>query len=271
MKSPDFLIIGAARSGTTSLLHNLGTHPNIEVYPSEIHYFSKKLEQGEEWYRSHFRENGKLQGEKSPTYIYYTECHQHMSRLLPDAKLILLLRNPIDRAYSNWNLRVNEGRLIKQGKRFNNAVPKQLTDLSFSSIVTYYIQNRQDVNTLFKAPLDIIHRGFYIDQIDHLLRYYDRQNLYIGITENFFQNEQKGYNDICRFLGIPFFYKKPFSICSFLRIPAFYRTSFKKCYSCSYSEMLQEETKSILQDIYRPYSDRLFDFLGYRIQAWEDI
>ena len=113
---PDFIIIGAQKSGTTSLYRFIVKHPAIApATKKEVHYFSIWYKFGELWYRSHFptnlsrynfykRTNQKLlSGEASPVYLFYPVVPGRMKELLPDVKLIVILRNPVDRAYSHYH------------------------------------------------------------------------------------------------------------------------------------------------------------------------
>ena len=113
---PDFVIIGAQKSGTTSLYDFVVRHPDIApAAKKEMHYFSRRYGLGELWYRSNFPTNlsrrnfykktnqRRLSGEASPTYIFYPAVPSRMKKILPDVKLIVLLRNPVDRAYSQYH------------------------------------------------------------------------------------------------------------------------------------------------------------------------
>lgn len=249
---PDFLIIGAAKSGTTSLACNLGRHPEISIPEEEIHYFSRRPERGDNWYLSHFKHPGTVQGEKSPTYLYYTRCHEHMHRLLPDAKLIILLRDPVARAFSNWTMRYHDKRLIRQGLAFNLTYGNTLRSLDFDTLLDYYLENRAK-ERIWEKPLDVFHRGLYIRQLQSLMRFYRREQLLILLTEPFFKDQQVGYDNICRFLNLsPYrpgeFVKKRVGI---------------------YKKDIHVESEKKLREFYRPYNQELFDLLGFHAGRWQ--
>lgn len=249
---PDFLVIGAAKSGTTSLACNLGRHPGVTIPTGEIHYFSKQPEKGDNWYLSLFKHPDKVQGEKSPTYLYYARCHEHMHRLLPEAKLILLLRDPVERAFSNWTMRYNDKRLIQQGMAFNRTNGNKLKSLDFDKLLDHYLENREEPYT-WEKPLDIFHRGLYIRQIESLLKLYRREQLLILVSEQFFKEEQGGYDTVCRFLNIPSF--KP--------------GRFEKQRMGNYKKELPEESRKKLRGFYRPYNRELVDLLGEHTVEWQ--
>src|SRR5690242_8679107 len=105
MIPPHFLIIGAQRCGTTSLFEYLANHPEI-VPPSvkKIHFFDSEYEKGEAWYRARFPvlENGFITGEATPYYLFHPRVPKRVRNWNPNVKLIVLLRNPVDRAYSHF-------------------------------------------------------------------------------------------------------------------------------------------------------------------------
>ncbi len=255
---PNFLIVGAAKCGTTSLAYYLNLHPDIYVHPGEIHYFSKKISRGAQWYLLHFRETCKIQGEKSPTYLYNSQCHRQMHRLLPQAKILIVLRNPVDRAFSNWNMRYNDKRLILQGLEFNNSHNRRqwLTQLDFPAMVDYYLAHWDaDTTITSQRPLDIFHRGLYFNQINSLLKFYPVENIMILISEKFFSNEKKNLDKVCRFLG-----QKPLDWDS---------QHLEKKMVGQYKHTMDKETRQKLYHFYSPYNEKLFQLLGERVTEWE--
>src|SRR5947209_1159841 len=120
---PDFLIIGAQKAGTTSLYRYLAAHPDIVASTrKEVHFFDINFWRGEWWYRSLFPLRRRLQrrpplrnrpaitGEASPYYLFHPFAPERAAQLLPDAKLIVLLRDPVERAWSHYRHEVANGR-----------------------------------------------------------------------------------------------------------------------------------------------------------------
>lgn len=102
---PDFLIVGGQRCGTTSLFNYLAAHP--DVVPSlgkELHFFTKHWRHGPAWYRAHFPTIGEpgLTFEATPYYLYHPHAPWRAAQVVPRAKLIVLLRDPVTRAYSHY-------------------------------------------------------------------------------------------------------------------------------------------------------------------------
>ncbi len=102
---PDFLIIGAQRSGTTALFNYLGQHPDISLpIKKESHYFDRFFSRGSLWYRAHFpvAKSKKISGEATPYYLFYPLAPARVKSALPQIKLIIILRSPDERAVSHY-------------------------------------------------------------------------------------------------------------------------------------------------------------------------
>lgn len=107
----DFVIIGAAKSATTWLQAQLQSDPAVYMPDPELHYFSREYGRGDEWYLSQFRDEaiGRTVGEKSNSYLYDPDAAARLYHHLPHAKLIVQLRNPVERAYSNYCMLFRRG------------------------------------------------------------------------------------------------------------------------------------------------------------------
>lgn len=250
-KLPDFLIIGAQKGGTTSLFDHLVKHPKIEMSPNFIdgrffHYYSQKevhffnsnffFKKGIRWYKSNFNNNKKLQGEKTPNYISDFRAHERMSKVVPDAKLILILRNPIDRAFSAYNHQK------QQGVCWDKIIDIQKQD--FNEIISLNTENLIRTN--------LIKRGFYVDQIENLYKYFKPEQVLILISEHMKKDPQVIYNKIFEFLGIE-------------SIKIEHKPNIHKR---EYQETMSIDSRKKLEEIYKSYNDRLFKLLGYRIEEW---
>src|SRR5439155_3447898 len=120
---PDYLIIGAQRAGTTSLYLYLTQHPCVApvVIGKGVHYFDVDFAKGPGWYRGHFpvaarrylsrvgRDRPLITGEGSPYYLFHPLVPERVAALLPEARLIALLRDPVERAYSHYQHFVERG------------------------------------------------------------------------------------------------------------------------------------------------------------------
>jgi hypothetical protein len=120
---PDYVIIGAARSGTSFLARRLRRHPDVvpSFTTSEIHYFDQFHEHGERWYRMHFPRRSTLDrmaqqrgrrvvcGEKTPNYMQAAWVPAELGEMRPDVRVIALLRDPLDRAWSAYRMHERKG------------------------------------------------------------------------------------------------------------------------------------------------------------------
>ncbi len=113
-RTPDFVILGAQKCGTTSLHALLSTHPQVVTAPEkEVHFFDRHWERGEAWYRSQFpgrdEHPGTIAGEATPHYLFHEPTPERMARVAPDARFVVLLRDPVERAYSHHQMQVRRG------------------------------------------------------------------------------------------------------------------------------------------------------------------
>ena len=105
MPLPDFVVIGAQKAGTTSLYRMLRKHPQVHMpRTKELHYFDFHYERGPEWYAAQFRPGRweRRRGEATPNYMWGPLARQRLIADLPSARIIAILRNPVDRAYSHY-------------------------------------------------------------------------------------------------------------------------------------------------------------------------
>lgn len=196
MRLPDFLIIGAARCGTTSLCENLKCHPQIYLPVSlrpEPHFFLKDHEyrKGLAYYSSKYFKDvpeDVLAGEKSVSYIYQPYVAERIKTHLPDVKLICMLRNPIDRAYSSY-----------QFTRANG-----LEDLPFDQAIRSEAERIAEPPSHFHAevqPFAYIDRGRYHQQLERYLAVFPAGQLHVAILEDLCRDPENQLRKILEFLG----------------------------------------------------------------------
>lgn len=107
MTLPHFVGVGTMKSGTSWLNNVLATHPDIYIPKREIHYFDRYMDRGQKWYEGNFPDGDKARsyrviGEFTPSYMAYAHAARAISTLMPAAKIIVSLRNPVDRTYSEY-------------------------------------------------------------------------------------------------------------------------------------------------------------------------
>lgn len=110
---PNFLIAGVQKGGTCSAARNLCRHPNVRVSRAEVHFFNKNWDKGIEWYhrkmhKINYYKPHALLGDKTPNYFDNHLTHHRMMSVVPNAKIIILLRNPATRFISQWLMHKRE-------------------------------------------------------------------------------------------------------------------------------------------------------------------
>ncbi|MDX1620818.1 MAG: sulfotransferase [Nitriliruptorales bacterium] len=158
---PDFLIVGAQRAGTTSLFNYLSASPDI--YPSavkEIHFFDNNYAKGRLWYRSFFplgaRSSTKRTGEATPYLLFHPSAPDRVEAVIPDVHVIVLLRNPVDRAYSHYWFTRRRG---LEPLRFEEAIEAEAERLEGSEAVAASGVSRAH------RQLSYLQRGRYVEQL----------------------------------------------------------------------------------------------------------
>lgn len=179
LRMPDFLIIGAAKSGTTWLSHNLGRHPEIGVAPVEVNYFSRfHARWSEDRYRAVFdgADHRVRMGEKSNSYMTVPGTAERIHARLPGVQLIALLRNPVERAYSSYCMQYDRGRA-------SGDIAAVLDPVS--------------------GPLPhIFANGDYAAQLEPYLRRFPRERLFVTLFDDVRRSPHALYRRLTDFLDV---------------------------------------------------------------------
>jgi hypothetical protein len=231
---PDFVIIGAPKCGTTFLYHLLTQHPHVEPGAfKEVHYFDLFFDKGTDWYRQCFPvplvKNGRttITGEATPGYLSSPQAPERMAEVIPRARLIALLRNPVDRAYSAYQyFKVRHRRARGTFEEF--------------------IENR-----LSRSPnkTPILRQGVYVDHLLRWSRFFGEEQMLVLKSEDFFEYPQENLNRVLAFLDLPEWELSA----SELR---------DKRNEGTYEKKINATTKRRLEDYFQPHNRRLYDYLG---------
>ncbi len=204
---PSFLVIGGQRCGTSNLYELLSRHPLIgAALFKEVHYFDIKYDRGESWYAAHFpkicdgedsKASPRITGEATPYYMFHPHVHQRVARHLPDVKLIAILRNPVMRAYSHYQMEVRDG---CEKLPFEEAIEREdervAPDLErLTEDEDYYGFNHQHFT--------YISRGHYAEQLERWLTAFPRDRFLVLKSEDFFAEPDETLQRVFRFLGVP--------------------------------------------------------------------
>ncbi len=173
----NFIGVGAQKSGTSWVYACLYEHPEICAPIKEIHFFSRpRFSEGKEWYEQHFRncDPGKIRGEFSTSYLYAKEASNRIHDYYPGVKVIAILRNPIERAYSQYRNAIKAGEITEA--------------LSFEE----YADREPSVRE----------QGLYAEQLDRYLALFPREQLLICIYEDIKKDSVGFMKRIYQFLGV---------------------------------------------------------------------
>jgi len=185
---PTFIVIGSAQSGTTSLYHVFSEHPQIFMSrKKELHFFVKEhwYRRGIEQYERHFPEEltqGKMAvGEATPVYICHPRAPERIARHVPDVKMILTVRNPVQRAYSQyWRKR----RDLTETGTFEEALEQDLTP--------EYVPGRRGY----------FNRGLYLHYIERYLQHFNREQLLVLTFDELSEDPHSFYARCFEFIGV---------------------------------------------------------------------
>lgn len=198
MKIPDFLIIGTQKGGTTSLFNYLKQHPETALPDQkEIHFFDKQYQKGPKWYFNKFPSVHLITGESTPYYLYHPYVAERVAHHCPKVKIIVLLRNPIDRAYAHFFME-------KQRKReplptFEDAIkaePERLENEKKKLIKNPFF------NSAIHQTHSYLDRGKYYSQVKRWFNHFPKEHFLIIKSEIFFQHTEKVLESVFKFLGL---------------------------------------------------------------------
>jgi hypothetical protein len=209
---PSFLICGGQRCGTTSLYRALAAHPVVlkAVLHKGVHYFDTSYHRGIDWYRAHFpaRRPAEKIAEKygvpaqtfesSPYYMYHPQAVARIADDLPYAKLVVLVRDPVERAYSQHHHEVARG--FETERDFGSAVALEPARLHrqeerLAADPEYYSFAHQ--HHAYRA------RGEYARYLSVMAQHVGRERIHVVESERFFTDPEPVYDEVCTFLGLP--------------------------------------------------------------------
>lgn len=242
---PSFLIIGAKKCGTTSLFRYLCQHPKVgEPTWKEISYFNIYFSKGNFWYKSFFpmslpaESETAIAGEATASYICHPQVPQRIAETLPDVKLIALLRNPVDRAYSHYH---HTKRIGREGLSFEKAIAGETERVERLE--------RQSRKLGFASPAynyTYLSSGRYAEQLVNWLEVFDRQQLLILKSEDFFARPEAIFHRVLDYLELPSWSPK----------------KFRKHNDNRYGRAMKPSTRKYLVDYFRPHNQRLYELLN---------
>ena len=256
---PDFIIIGGQKCGTTSLYNYLAEHPSVvPARNKETRFFhTRRYERGALLYRATFPTRADLRraatgdgrlvtGEATPGYLFFPQVPGRVRKTVPQAKLIALLRNPVDRAYSHYHHKVRIGKeaipfeeaIDREEERLAGEVERALED------PRYYSYNLDQYSYL--------RRGIYVDQLKAWRSFFPEEQLLILRSEDLYEDAPAVVGRTLEFLGLP----------------AMSTEGYAKYNAGGYAEQMDPALRERLVEYFRPHNQRLYEYLG-RDFGWD--
>lgn len=244
-RMPDFIIIGAQKCGTTSLYNYLIQHPQIvSAATKEVHFFDLNFEKGRAWYLAQFPEleqnqDKTITGEASPYYIFHPLVPQRIYQMLPQVKLIVLLRDPVARAISHYYHEVRlgyetlslEDAIAREPIRLQGEAEKMLADQ------IQYSFNHQHYSYLA--------RGTYVEQLKAWMSFFPKKQFLILKSEELDSQP----STILR------------QVLDFLELPDYQLSEYGRYNTGEYPPISQALTRH-LTEYFQPYNRQLEQYLG---------
>jgi hypothetical protein len=255
---PDYIIAGAQKSGTTSLWAYLSEHPDVDPpMTKEMSFFDVNYDRGMNWYRMHFPldtsedANGDtrpamLTGESTAYYMFHPLAPARIAQELPRVKVILLLRNPVSRAFSHYQLKL---RRRQEELSFEEAIDAEADRLAgeHEKLIrepNYYSEAHDRYSYLA--------RGRYLEQIRRWQQVLPREQLLILESGEFFKQTANVFRRVLNFLGLK----------------QWEPTSYGNRFPGKYRDTVREATRRRLVEYFAPYNDELYAHLGTRFN-WD--
>jgi hypothetical protein len=253
--TPGFLIIGGQRCGTTSMYRTLSQHPAVlkAVRHKGVHYFDTQYDKGLSWYRAHFplqrtadaveQELGvrPLTFESSPYYMFHPLAAERIAADLPGVKVVVLLRDPVERAYSAWAHELARG--FEDQTDFEAALALEDSRLAgeaerLATEPGYYSHSHQHHGYL--------QRGRYIEHLERLEKTFGRDRMHVVDSHRFFTDPEPVYDGVLQFLGLP----------HLGGYPAFEQHNARP------RSPMDPAVRARLEEHFAPYDERLAAWLG---------
>jgi hypothetical protein len=249
---PGFLIVGAQRCGTTSMYRALAEHPSVRkaVLHKGVHYFDMNYDRGLGWYRAHFplargAPTGAAQTfESSPYYLFHPLAAERIAADLPGVKLIVLVRDPVERAYSAYTHEFARGFETESFEAAIDLEPDRLNGEAERIVTEPGYLSHSHQHHAYRA------RGQYVEQLDRLRQLFGRADIHVVDSGDFFAKPEPVYDGVLDFLGL-----------TADGYPQFERHNARP------RSAIPETLRAKLDEHFVPFDDQLISWLG-RVPSW---
>jgi len=240
--------MGVQRGGTTSLYNYLMDHPDIEKgLKKETYFFSDHFHRGFEWYQELFPEG--ISGEATPYYAIHPLVPARIRAMLPNVKLIMLLRDPVERAWSHYKYEVAQKCELLS---FEEALDEEERRIRGE-------ESKIKANPLYKSPSLFCHsylkKGRYVEQLERWLNVFPAEQMLILKSEDLFIHHKiadQAYQSVLDFIGV-----EPHKL-----------KRYRRHNATEHISEMNPLTREMLNAYYRPYNEQLYTLLGKDFQ-WE--
>ena len=256
---PDYLVIGAMKAGSTTFYDWLVTHPLVpRAATKEVHFFDSHFREGLDWYKAHLpterqrdalsREAGHraLVGEATPNYVFHPLVPRRVSATVPDAKLIVLLRDPVGRAYSHYNTNIRhdwealsfEEALAREEQRLDGQIDAMLMDEAHHRSYPRYRWSYAAM-------------GRYAELLERWFTYFPREQFLFVLNWEMDRDPDAVFKRVWDFLDLPYYPIK----------------NLKRRTVGKY-EPMRPDTRERLREYFRPHNERLAELIGLDL-GWD--
>ena len=270
---PDFMIIGSPKCGTTSLYHYLIQHPNIlPAFTKETHFFNGYYNKNKNWYKMFFpttftlkskeKKNGRtLTGEATPSYLFHPLIPKRVFNFTPKCKFIIIVRNPIDRAYSHYHNNLVTG---VETESFEFATENEFERLKeMDKEISFEEENENNITFFehlqklsnFKVQnfqlYSYLKQGIYVESIKRWMNIFPKERFLILETNELLNDSNKITNDVFKFLKL-----SPHNIPDI---------SIK---NKTTKDTMSIKTREKLREFFKPHNEELFELIGRKFD-WD--
>lgn len=265
---PDAIIIGAKKCGTRALLKFIGTHPNVSAAGAEAHFFDRFYHMGLDWYRDQMPFSTKYQItiEKTPKYLVDKQVPRRVFHMNPKIKLIVVVRNPVERAISEY-VQSKENRIKKRHLTARRLAYNSLND---STIVHRMIYD-QDGQIKLDKPM--IKNGLYVEHLKNWLKFFPLDQFLFINGESLVKSPSVEMQRMETFLNLKHVIKREHFVYDHRKgFPCIYKPLESREVKCLNEQkgrkhpVIEKKILDDLQQLYRPYNKEFFETIQQ--EAW---